>query len=854
MNKIENMKHEMTVAVRKLAESTRRVGGLGSAMQGGLSGIEGTRIHQLFLKTAHRRFPGCDLFAEESLSGVFAADDLPVDLIVQGRCDLIVLSPKGELTLIEVKGFRGSAHSLPSEGDAAHWTQAYLYAHLLLESGFRDGLMIDASDVTIELHYTSFDVDESFVLTRRMTSDELSIHFDQTCRRYLEVAMPLFEHKMLRNTLNKNAGFPYETLREGQKQMMREVIAAIRDTAKLFIVAPTGIGKTVATLYPAIKAQAGGLTDQIFYLTPTRSQRKIAEQALDDLTSAGFLVRSITFRAKEQLCLAGDLFCNMRKCPYAVNYYEKRHNALRESFKLQRILPEDIIELAKKYEVCPFELSLEIGAGCDVVICDYNYVFNPRVRWSNHLDDTKLKYTLLVDEAHNLARRSNEMFSATLSRTTLLNLVEMFKNLASTGNIERDVVIPENTATNTALRSEAKKCIVAIERLLRRIDQFADILTDTARGSKGAEHIKELSPFKPMFSERFLAMREIPPFFIQDVESLTTALSGFFYKELQFDGREKLMLPYFDLLFFQKVIEHYYDSTYINTWRLYDKGEVVASLLALDASNHLTDIYRDKSPVVFFSATMTPPSYYVSLLDADSSVDKPEILMLDSPFDSSRRFVLNVDAYSIRYKDRHLTLPVITSLILDVIGERKGHYLVFSPSFAYQRMLVNEIKRHKNSANEFLVQPTRMTEKQKNAYLNRFRMPKGKRSLVGMTVIGSLFNEGIDLIGEELTGVIIIGTGLPGVSPEREILRQYYDQKTSKGYEYAFMWPGFNRVTQAVGRLIRNEDDFGLVLLVDDRYSRPDYRALLPEEWRTIHTKDKDETLGLVREFWKNFD
>ncbi len=854
MNKSDRAKHEITVAIRKLAESTRREGGLSSAMQGGLSGVEGTRIHQLFFKTAHRRFPGCELFAELSLSGVYRADDPPVDLFVQGRSDLVVLSPKGELTLVEVKGFRGSSRSLSSEGDTAHWSQAYLYAHLLLESDLTDGLDVDTSAVTVELHYMSFDADESFVLTRQMTSEALSVHFDQTCRRYLEVAIPLYEHKMLRDKLNKEATFPYGKLRDGQKLMMREVIAAIRDTAKLFIVAPTGIGKTVATLYPAIKAQASGLTDQIFYLTPTRSQRKVAEKALDDLTSAGFLVRSITFRAKEQLCLAGDLYCNTRKCPYAVNYYEKRHEALRDSVKLQRILPEDVIELAKKYEVCPFELSLEIGAGCDVVICDYNYVFNPRVRWSNHLDDTKLKYTLLVDEAHNLARRSNEMFSATLSRTCLLDLLDKFKNLAATGNIERDVIIPGNTITNAALRNEAKKCIVAIERLLRRIDQFAEILKDTARGSKSAEHLKELSSFKPMISERFLAMREIPPPFLQDVESLTSALAGFFNNELQFDGREKLMLSYFDLLFFQKVVDRYYDSTYINTWRLYDKGEVVASLLTLDASNHLTDIYRDKSPVIFFSATMTPPSYYVSLLDADSAVDKPEILVLDSPFDSSRRLVLNVDAYSIRYKDRRLTLPAITSLILDVIGERKGHYLMFSPSFTYQRLLVNEIKRHKTSAIEFLVQPPRMTEKQKNAYLNRFRKTSGNRSLVGLTVIGSLFNEGIDLIGEELTGVIIIGTGLPGLSPEREILRQYYEQKTNRGYEYAFVWPGFNRVTQAAGRLIRTEDDYGLVLLVDDRYSRPDYRALLPEEWRTIHTKDKDEALGLVREFWKNYD
>ncbi len=853
MNKTDRIKPQIDVAVRKLAESIRRDGGLASVMQGGISGVEGTRIHQHFLKTADYRFPGCELYPEESLSCRFTANDLPFDLNVQGRCDLAVISPEGELTVVEIKGFRGSLRSLPSDGDTAHWTQAFLYAHMLLHTDFVNTHGIDTSAVTVELHYTSFDDGESFVLSRRLTSEALSIEYDQACRHYLEVTMPLYEHRTLRNQLNKNAIFPYESLRDGQKMMMREVIAAIRDTAKLFIVAPTGIGKTIATLYPAIKAQTTGLTDQIFYLTPTRSQRKIAEKALDDLTSTGFLVRSITFRAKEQICLSKDHFCNMKKCPYAVNYFERRHGALRESYSMQRILPEDVIELAKKHDVCPFELSLEIGSGCDVIICDYNYVFNPRVRWS-HLDDTKLKYTLLVDEAHNLARRSNEMFSATISRSSLMQLLDYFRNLASSGSIGRDVLTQDNMNANTELRHEAKKCLVAIERLLRRIDQYGNLLIDTTQGSSEANLLNELKSYNPMISERFLAMRDIPHSFLEDVEALISTLAGFFNKELNFDDREKLLIPYFDLLFFQKVIERYFDDTYVITWRLFDRGEIVCSLLTLDASNHLTDIYREKSPAIFFSATMTPTTYYISLLDADSNVDKPELLQLDSPFDASRRFVLNFDGCSTRFGDRHLSLPSIVSLIHEIIAERKGHYLLFSPSFAYQRMLANEIKRHNFSSIEFLVQPPRMTEKQKNAFLGRFQKTSTDKTLVGLTVIGSLFNEGIDLIGDQLTGVIIIGTGLPGLSPEREILRQYYEQKMGMGYEYAFMWPGFNRVTQAVGRLIRTEDDYGLVLLIDDRYGQTEYRHLIPEEWHTIHTKDKDEAIRLVREFWKNFD
>ena len=208
---------------------------------------------------------------------------------------------------------------------------------------------------------------------------------------------------------------------------------------------------------------------------------------------------------------------------------------------------------------------------------------------------------------------------------------------------------------------------------------------------------------------------------------------------------------------------------------------------------------------------------------------------------------MSYEAHSLRYRDRFLTLPSIASFIADVIRERTGHYLIFSPSFSYQNALADALKRINPPHARFMIQPPRMTEQQKNAFLDRFRKKGDSRSLAGLTVIGSLFNEGIDLIGEELTGVIVIGTGLPGLSPERDILRQYYEEKSNRGYEYAFMWPGFNRVTQAAGRLIRSEDDFGIVLLIDDRYGRPDYRRLLPEEWHTLHTSDREEALGAIR-------
>lgn len=854
MNTGDRNKPCIHAAVRELAESTRRRGGFSSALFAGLSGAEGTRIHQIFEKNAPALFPGSQLFPEEPLTGFFSSDDYAFVLNIQGRCDLIAISPAGAVTLLEVKGFRGNVRSIPVEGDDAHWAQAMLYAYLLLGHPLIKERGRTCRDIRVEIHYVSFDSRDSIVLSKDFTADALSSFFDETCRVYLETAVPLFEYRVLRDRLNKAASFPYEKLRDGQKIMMREVIAAIRDTAKLFIVAPTGIGKTMATLYPSVKAQANGLTDQIFYLTPTRSQRKIAEKALNDLASEGFMVRSLTVRAKEQMCLSREHFCNTAQCPFAKNYYEHHRDALKESFRLSRILPEDVIGLGIKYHLCPFELSLEISAGCDVVICDYNYIFNPRVRLRYLLDDTKQRYTLLVDEAHNLARRSREMFSAPLRRSDLRRLLKAFRNFASRKYAAHHAFGVVDTGDLHSFKENAGKCVKAIERVLRDFDGIERILA-AGDGGKPDRHerLSELLPYKPMVSDRFMATRVIPPPFMSGIEKLIAALSCFFNDSQSFEGREKMMVTYFDLLFFQRVSERYYDHTYITAWRLLEDDDLACSLLTLDASYHLTDIYKDKSPVVFFSATMTPASYYISLLDADSSAQHPELLSLDSPFDSARRLVLSYEAHSLRYRDRFLTLPSIASFIADVIRERTGHYLIFSPSFSYQNALADALKRINPPHARFMIQPPRMTEQQKNAFLDRFRKKGDSRSLAGLTVIGSLFNEGIDLIGEELTGVIVIGTGLPGLSPERDILRQYYEEKSNRGYEYAFMWPGFNRVTQAAGRLIRSEDDFGIVLLIDDRYGRPDYRRLLPEEWHTLHTSDREEALGAIREFWADF-
>ena len=879
----------ISIGVRALAEFSRMHGGLGSPLFAGITGVEGIRLHQRFQQNAKIWFPDDKLYFEVPISGIFHDSTFPFDLRIEGRCDLLARHPNGTVKIVEIKGYRGHSASLPKDGDPVHITQAMLYAALLLQETNRNQKnteksfeRLPASSVEVCLCYLALDTGEPHFINTSHQRQELDDFFKRLCTAFAESSGMLYAHRLKRDTNNKIASFPYPSLRDGQKDMMREIIAAIRDQQVLFVSAPTGIGKTMATLYPSIKAQANGLTDQIFYLTPTRSQRKVAEDALNDLSRKGFVQRSITIQAKEQACLASEHFCNTLRCPYAVTYYERVKEAIRESYALSRITPEKIRELGQKYTLCPYELSLDLLSTCDTVICDYNYIFNPRVRWSDRLDDDNARYTLLVDEAHNLARRSREMFSAFLSLSDLITFRKKLLELARTSGTNTDsndkaspvasrvILAPDARSARASsqfarrakhvLPQDVNQALRPLDRLITGLARFINFFdnrhdkNNTDITDEKEAFLEEMKPYRPVLSPRFLATRDTPSFILKNITALVGALTRFFETYVDFPGRESMIILYFDLLFFQRVADRYYDYTYITCFRQAGKDDIAVSLMTLDASGHLTDLYYGRSPAVFFSATLSPMPYYRSLLDAHASQDHPETIKLPSPFPPERRLVIAYEAHSIRYKDRLQTLPDVARLIAETIRLRNGHYLIFSPSFAYQRQLTRALSALKTGDIDWIVQPSRMTDSQKNKYLAYFRDTSRKRPLAGLTVLGSLFNEGIDLTGEELTGVIIIGTGLPGLSPERDLLKQYYDATSGQGYEFAYLWPGFNRIAQAAGRLIRSEEDYGIVLLIDDRYADPVHRALLPDDWRTEHTSNADDCLARIRQFWNEIE
>lgn len=879
----------ISIGVRALAEFSRMHGGLGSTLFAGITGVEGIRLHQRFQQNAKQWFPDDKLYFEVPVSGTFRDLRFPFDLHIEGRCDLLACHPGGIVKIVEVKGYRGHPTSLPEHGDPVHIAQAMLYAALLLQKMNRNQKntennfeRLPSPSVEVWLCYIAMDTGEPHFINTSHQRKELDDFFMRLCTAFAESSGILYAHRLERDKKNKIASFPYPSLRDGQKDMMRETIAAIRDQQVLFVSAPTGIGKTMATLYPSIKAQANSLTDQLFYLTPTRSQRKVAEDALDDLCRKGFVQRSITILAKEQACLSSEHFCNTLRCPYALTYYERVKEAIQESFTLTRITPAMIRELGQKHTLCPYELSLDLLSTCDTVICDYNYIFNPRVRWSDRLDDDSARYTLLVDEAHNLARRSREMFSAFLSLSDLITFRKKLLDTARSAGTNTDsndkaspvasrvILAPDARSARASsqfarrakhvLPQDVNQALRPLDRLITGLTRFINFFdnkhdkNNTDITDEKEAFLEELKPYRPVLFPRFLATRETPSFILKNISALVGALTRFFETYVDFPERESMIILYFDLLFFQRVADRYYDQTYITCFRQMGKDDIAVSLMTLDASGHLTDLYYGRSSVVFFSATLSPMPYYQSLLDAYSTQNHPETIQLPSPFPSERRLVIAYEAHSIRYKDRIRTLPDVACLIAETIRLRNGHYLIFSPSFAYQHQLTRALSALKTGDIDWVVQPPRMTDSQKNKYLAYFHDTSRKRPLAGLTVLGSLFNEGIDLTGEKLTGVIIIGTGLPGLSPERDLLRQYYDATCGQGYEFAYLWPGFNRVAQAAGRLIRSEDDYGIVLLIDDRYADPVHRALLPEDWHTEHTSDTDACLARIRQFWNEID
>ncbi len=628
------------------------------------------------------------------------------------------------------------------------------------------------------------------------------------------------EHANVSLASAANCVFPYETLREGQEMMIRECYSAIKQNKRLFLLAPTGTGKTVASLYPSVRAVGNGYAEKIFYLTSKASTRREAFNGSAKLFDAGVKLRTVVIGAKEQVCLCatrgfsrnGATPCNPVNCPYAARYYDKVEGALCELIsKRHGYTIGYILEIAKKYTVCPYELSLDLSELCDIIICDYNYVFDPTVYFRRYFsgdNQNNSKYVFLVDEAHNLADRARDMYSATLSNTPF---EKIYSKIEPT---EKDL-------------NEAFEKIILVIRHMRKLcrdNSFKD-----ANGN-------------------------VKGFYISNsiYETLGVELELFKIKcdiWLKDNSDHALWNDIYNLLSDVKkylCISTYFSDSFYN-YIFIDGDETTIKIFCLDPAAILDRIQKRAISSVMFSATLTPIDYFMHILGGDKESEK---LSLPSPFDPSNLCVCTTSYMSTRLEERSTSVSKYISVIAATVSCKAGNYIAYFPSYSCLENVYRAfIKKYPNVST--IVQTKGMSLNKKEEFLNFFKDDKNVLR-IGFCVLGGSFSEGVDLPGGRLIGTIIFGVGLPGISNERNIMRDYYDTRIEAGYDYAYTFPGMNNILQAAGRVIRREDDKGVVVLADDRYCTDKYRMLFPDHWSDIKTANNARELAqIIQKFWK---
>ena len=651
---------------------------------------------------------------------------------------------------------------------------------------------------------------ESAIYSCRMTVQTLQDEYSDLLGR----ALPYIEncvrdHREVRPSAESLA-FPYPEIREGQEEFMRECYRDILHGKRLFIQAPTGIGKTISTMYPAVRALGKGKCDKIFYLTAKASTRREAMAAAKRLFDAGAHLRTIVLAAKEQMCPAEEFSNRTCKhaCPRSLSH-TKIMQAVQALLTCQNgYTPTLIRRAAEKYGVCPYELSLDLSEFCNIVICDYNYVYNPAVKLRGYFEENNGKYVLLIDEAHNLTDRARDMYSASLRSEEIAMLAEMLP--------EHDPLL---------------KKLYACLGVLKKVNRYCnDTLFKDENGIERGYYFSK-----------------------QPLDDVDEVLSDF-----EIAVEKWLKTHTYDALY--DSVEAFYTNlrAYVTTSRIYDSGFVsyltvqdgalTLNLLCLDPSTQLEECNARAEAVIMFSATLTPPSYFAQTLGGGReaiSVNFP------SPFPHKNLCVAVADCVATTYEEREKSVKKIASYIAASVCGKVGNYMVYFPSYSYMEKVVKVFTQRYPDV-PVAVQRRNMTQDQKEAFLDAFRADNPSM-LIGFCVLGGSFSEGVDLPGGRLIGSIIVGVGIPGLSDERNIIRDHYADKYGCGYEYAYVYPGMNRVLQAAGRVIRTDTDRGIVVLLDRRYAEQRYIDLFPPHWEDVRFASDAQSLAkIASDFWKS--
>ena len=623
-------------------------------------------------------------------------------------------------------------------------------------------------------------------------------------------------------TLN-NLKFPYKGIRSGQGEFIKAAYSAIKKGSLLFVEAPTGIGKTMSAIYSSLRALGSGYCDKIFYLTAKGSVSAEAYKACELLFSTGARLRCIRIEAKGKMCpmKRGDDFeCEPYRCHMMKGYSERSEDAIYDIVNSRYgYEPDYVSEVAERYNVCPYELSLDVSELCQVVICDYNYAFDPTVRIKRYFDEQaeNKKYVFLVDEAHNLASRAKEMYSSSISYGRVKDLY-------------REILLVEKEYGTSDVVKSLRDAVSAFGKRLKSISALCNDSLMTDRD--GIKHGFYLSS--------------------EPVEKLSKAADELEKALLEFKRGNRsspLYTPVNDILadFSQFCEQMRVSADGMRYYISLDGDEIVAKCMCVDPSAPISDRLDFASSAIFFSATLSPTEYYVKVL---SNGKKSTLLTLNSPFDRNNLFCAAYTNVSTRYEDREKNAKRIVAVISGVLRAKKGNYMIYFPSYGYMHLVYDRFVQ-KYPKVHTMIQRNNMSLKERQSFIDFFSDDTSSMR-VGFCVLGGLFSEGIDLPGNRLIGTVIVGVGLPGISSEQNIVKEYYDFCGESGFDFAYTFPGMNNVLQAAGRVIRSENDRGVVVFVDDRYATEKYRRLLPERFRGMNLYDDVVELSDdIDEFWE---
>lgn len=809
----------LPVSIRQFVSRVCQRGGLSPLLFQNLDAQTGIQLHKAFAQTLQEKYGTDTVQTELGISGEMhtSLGLLPI----RGRADAVCWNPAGSFTVIEAKSYSGRLRFLTADSQYTHDAQAMLYAYFLHHQH------PDPTRTTLEysLVYLSAEGEPPQWFHRTISVAEAQKQIQDWAEAYVQFASGERAHLKQRNHSLRNLKFPFALLRNGQKEFMHTVLEAFQTQRPALIEAPTGTGKTLSTLFPALKALSANMGNKIFYLTAKVTTRTVAEEALALLQTETQDLRSITLRAKEQSCLAPECFCDPKVCPYAVQYHDLKRPALQKLLALRQIQPDVLESLAKEFQLCPHELALDYAELADVVIGDYAHFFDPRARLSRFFSEDAPHQLLLFDEAHNLPDRTRAMYSAQLSFQSLHKALQVLT-----------VHHPQTAQALETLRSYFKQLALALKK-----------------DEPGFDQVERALAQKPVFSApNFRAVRSPLPglrrYLFLQLPRLRDALESIDNIEL----RRPVLELYFSVLFFLRVHDELWDSSYL-THFIRTQSDLLLQLNCLDPSAQITSLYRDQHSPIFFSATLSPMPYYRETLCGRSSMDEPLALQLPSPYPNENLLLLEYDALETTYAKRMYTLDQVVAIIQTATSARLGNYLIFFPSHTYLQEVVRRYPRSASlDAPQLVIQTPNMKPSEQNAFLSAFEQPAQNRSTLGFAVLGGSFGEGIDLMGERLNGVIIIGVGLPQKGPERELLSQYYEEQLHAGFAFSYLYPGFTKILQAAGRLIRSETDRGFILLCDSRYATPTYRLLFPEHWHPHSVHQPEELLQKISQFWQS--